>query len=102
VDQPNAHIPVPQRFAEPFDLDAVFAGETRRDRLRINAVCEDLFDGPLDVVGVETDGAPRIRGGAAYAQWTSSARATALATLLYGEAGPRLEQKARIVAEVQS
>lgn len=232
MDQPNAHIAVPQRFAEPLDLDAVFASEPRRGRPRINAVCEDLFDGQLDVeraywlgfiyadgsvaykpywavtvtlaakdeghvlalchllggrvartksgavrllahskalcrslathgvvprksyepvapptltgdlhraflrglfdgnaclhitrrghfqaafcghpaivtwfceqVGIETNGAPRIRGGAAYAQWTSSARATALAAFLYGGSGPHLERKARIAAEMQS
>lgn len=47
-------------------------------------------------VAVPTNGAPRVRGGAAYAQWTSSGRAASLAQLLYDAPGPRLARKAQL------
>ena len=50
-------------------------------------------------VAIGPNGAPRVRGGAAYAQWTSATRAADLARLLYGGPGPRLERKARVAAE---
>ena len=50
----------------------------------------------VDQVGVATNGTPRIRGGAAYAQWTSGQRAAELTRALYGAPGPRLARKAAV------
>ncbi|GEL75693.1 hypothetical protein MVI01_74770 [Myxococcus virescens] len=50
----------------------------------------------VEQLGIDTNGKPRQRGGAAYAQWTSEGRAIALVQLLYGAPGPRLERKALI------
>ena len=50
----------------------------------------------VEQLGITPNGAPRLRGGTSYAQWTSPRTAPQLASQLYAGPGPRLNRKSQL------